>query len=141
MLHVALSTLLTVVFCVLFLSSPTTLDAVVFAHLAVIWKAPLPNNKLFNYLQGYDNLCMFCGRILQRYFPQAQQEGKKYGRFEQQDVQSDTSSETLGQLVGARGKNRQRKVEANFFSLPPLTAPGSPSMNLTGCLLIAYCKR
>ncbi|KAJ7380240.1 metaxin 1 [Desmophyllum pertusum] len=54
--------------------SPTTLDAVVFAHLAVIWKAPLPNNKLFNYLQGYDNLCMFCGRILQRYFPQAQQE-------------------------------------------------------------------
>ena len=48
-------------------SSPTTLDAVVFAHLAVIWKAPLPNNKLHNYLQGYDNLTMFCGRILQRY--------------------------------------------------------------------------
>lgn len=47
----------------------------VFAHLAVIWKAPLPNNKLYNYLQGYDNLCMFCGRILQRYFP-AEMEGK-----------------------------------------------------------------
>lgn len=41
----------------------------VFAHLAVIWKAPLPNKKLYNYLQGYDNLCTFCGRILQRYFP------------------------------------------------------------------------
>ena len=40
-----------------------------FAHLAVICKAPLPNNKLHNYLQGYDNLCMFCGRVLQRYFP------------------------------------------------------------------------
>ena len=52
-----------------FLCSPTTLDAVVFAHLAVICKAPLPNNKLYNYLQGYDNLCMFCGRVLQRYFP------------------------------------------------------------------------
>ncbi|EDO27861.1 predicted protein, partial [Nematostella vectensis] len=50
--------------------SPTTLDAVVFAHLALIWRAPsLPNNKLANYLKGYDNLYNFCGRILQRYFP------------------------------------------------------------------------
>ena len=47
----------------------------VFAHLAVIWKARLPNNKLYNYLQGYDNLCSFCGRILQRYFP-PEDEGK-----------------------------------------------------------------
>ena len=46
-----------------------------FAHLAVIWKACLPNNKLYHYLQGYDNLCSFCGRILQRYFP-PEEEGK-----------------------------------------------------------------
>ncbi|XP_058957383.2 metaxin-1-like [Pocillopora verrucosa] len=65
--------------------SPTTLDAVVFAHLAVIWKAPLPNKKLYNYLQGYDNLCTFCGRILQRYFPgevneQQQPSSSPYGQ-------------------------------------------------------------
>ena len=58
-----------------YFSRPTTLDAVVFAHLAVLWKARLPNNKLYNYLQGYDDLCSFCGRILQRYFP-LEEEGK-----------------------------------------------------------------
>lgn len=63
-----------------YFSRPTTLDAVVFAHLAVIWKARLPNNKLNNYLQGYDNLCSFCGRVLQRYFP-LEEEGKPVKTF------------------------------------------------------------
>lgn len=63
-----------------YFSRPTTLDAVVFAHLAVIWKARLPNNKLNNYLQGYDNLCSFCGRVLQRYFP-PEEEGKPVQTF------------------------------------------------------------
>ncbi|XP_048583753.1 metaxin-1 [Nematostella vectensis] len=59
--------------------SPTTLDAVVFAHLALIWRAPsLPNNKLANYLKGYDNLYNFCGRILQRYFPPDPEDPQQY---------------------------------------------------------------
>lgn len=56
----------------LFLSyrSPTTLDAVAFAHIAIVWRAPpLPNNKLKLHLNGFENLIAFCSRILQRYFP------------------------------------------------------------------------
>ncbi|XP_031572034.1 metaxin-1-like [Actinia tenebrosa] len=50
--------------------SPTTLDAVVFAHIAIVWRAPpLPNNKLKLHLSGFENLIAFCSRILQRYFP------------------------------------------------------------------------
>ncbi|XP_068740405.1 metaxin-1-like isoform X1 [Montipora capricornis] len=59
---------------------PTYLDAVVFANLAVICKAPLPNNKLHNYLQGYENLSMFFGRVLQRYFPPETEEQQQQGQ-------------------------------------------------------------
>ncbi|KAK3732776.1 hypothetical protein QZH41_018731, partial [Actinostola sp. cb2023] len=50
--------------------SPTTLDAVAFAHLALVWRTPaLPNNRLKNHLMGFENLISFCSRVLQRYFP------------------------------------------------------------------------
>jgi len=49
--------------------SPTSLDAVVFAHLAPLLKAPLPSAALQNHLKACTNLSRFVGRILQRYFP------------------------------------------------------------------------
>ncbi|XP_073243464.1 metaxin-1-like isoform X2 [Porites lutea] len=91
--------------------SPTTLDAVVFAHLAVIWKAPLTNNKLHNYLQGYDNLTMFCGRILQRYLqPEIEDQ-------EQQRSQSSPSS----QADSADGSERRNTLLAIGFAFISMT--------------------
>ena len=48
---------------------PSSLDAVVFAHLAPLLKAPLPSAALQNHLKACTNLSRFVGRILQRYFP------------------------------------------------------------------------
>lgn len=50
-------------------SSPSSLDAVVFAHLAPLLKAPLPSAALQNHLKACPNLTRFVSRILQRYFP------------------------------------------------------------------------
>lgn len=49
--------------------APSSLDAVVFAHLAPLLKAPLPSAALQNHLKACTNLTRFVGRILQRYFP------------------------------------------------------------------------
>lgn len=49
--------------------SPSSLDAVVFAHIAPLLKAPLPSAALQNHLKACTNLTRFVGRILQRYFP------------------------------------------------------------------------
>ena len=49
--------------------SPSSLDAVVFAHLAPLLKAPLPSAALQNHLKACTNLTRFVGRVLQRFFP------------------------------------------------------------------------
>ena len=48
--------------------TPCSLDAVVFAHLAPLLKAPLPSAALQNNLKACTNLNRFVSRILQRYF-------------------------------------------------------------------------
>ncbi|XP_072051216.1 metaxin-1-like [Amphiura filiformis] len=50
-------------------NAPTSLDAVVFSHIAPLLKAPLPSAQLQHHLKCCDNLCRFCSRIVQRYFP------------------------------------------------------------------------
>ena len=50
--------------------TPCSLDAIVFAHLAPLLKAPLPSAALQNHLKACTNLNRFVSRILQRYFPQ-----------------------------------------------------------------------
>lgn len=54
--------------------TPTSLDACVFAHLAPLLKAPLPNPRLQNHLKACTNLTRFISRILTKYFPRAAQE-------------------------------------------------------------------
>ncbi|XP_077514298.1 metaxin-1 isoform X2 [Amblyomma americanum] len=49
--------------------SPTSLDAIVFAHLAPLLCAPFPSCALQNHLKACDNLASFVTRIMQRYFP------------------------------------------------------------------------
>lgn len=48
---------------------PTSLDAIVFGHLAPLLKAPFPSSALQHHLKACDNLSAFVGRILQQYFP------------------------------------------------------------------------
>ncbi|KAJ3598349.1 hypothetical protein NHX12_001859 [Muraenolepis orangiensis] len=49
--------------------SPSSLDAVVFGHLAPLLRAKLPNGKLQQQLKSLDNLTHFCSNILLLYFP------------------------------------------------------------------------
>ncbi|XP_072139056.1 metaxin-1b isoform X1 [Mobula birostris] len=49
--------------------SPSSLDAIVFGHLAPLLKAKLPNGKLQQHLRSLDNLCSLCTSILGLYFP------------------------------------------------------------------------
>ena len=49
--------------------SPSSVDAVMYAYLAPLMKAPFPNNSLQNYLKNCNNLVKFVVRISQNYFP------------------------------------------------------------------------
>lgn len=49
-------------------SHPSSLDAIVYSHLAPLLKAPFPNPALQNHLKGCTNLVTFVSRISQRYF-------------------------------------------------------------------------
>lgn len=49
--------------------SPCSVDAVLYAYLAPLLKAPLPNNSLQNYLKNCKNLVQFVVRISNNYFP------------------------------------------------------------------------
>eukprot|EP00160_Parvularia_atlantis_P016775 Unigene5489_Nuclearia_a/m.16801 Unigene5489_Nuclearia_a/g.16801 ORF Unigene5489_Nuclearia_a/g.16801 Unigene5489_Nuclearia_a/m.16801 type:complete len:165 (-) Unigene5489_Nuclearia_a:42-536(-) len=48
--------------------SPTTLDAIVFGHLAVQYYFPLPNHKLKTTMSAFPNLIEFLNRVQQTYF-------------------------------------------------------------------------
>jgi len=50
-------------------SSPSSLDAYVFAHLAPLLKIKLPNGKLQQHLNSLSNLQKYCSNILELYFP------------------------------------------------------------------------
>lgn len=54
----------------MFGSHPTSLDAVVFAYLAPLLKAPFKNPVLQNHLKSCTNLQKYVSRICQRYFSQ-----------------------------------------------------------------------
>nr|CAD7426228.1 unnamed protein product [Timema monikensis] len=49
--------------------SPTSLDALVFAHLAPLLKAPLPSAALQKHLNKCGNLVKFVERVIKEYFP------------------------------------------------------------------------
>jgi len=69
--------------------TPCSLDAVVFAHLAPLFKAPLPSSALQNHLKACTNLTRFISRILQRYFAKDMQEADQK---ERQSIKPDNSN-------------------------------------------------
>ncbi|XP_059499053.1 metaxin-1-like isoform X2 [Stegostoma tigrinum] len=87
--------------------SPSSLDAIVFGHLAPILKAKLPNSKLQQHLRSLDNLCALCTSILGLYFPNdssdADRSSKKVPRNNSSDSDEDPHkrrSQVLSVLVG-----------------------------------------
>lgn len=76
----------------LFGKSPSSADAVLYAHLAPLLKAPLPSASLQNHLKGCTNLVAFVGRVTQNYFAQISME---YERKQKQfQTTSSESAET-----------------------------------------------
>jgi len=53
----------------MFGKSPSSVDAVMYAYLAPLLKAPMPSNTLQNYLKNCNNLVKFVVRVSQNYFP------------------------------------------------------------------------
>ncbi|CAA9994671.1 unnamed protein product, partial [Nesidiocoris tenuis] len=54
----------------MFGSHPTQIDAMLYAYLAPLLKAPLCSTSLQNHLKACTNLNKFVSRISQRYFSQ-----------------------------------------------------------------------
>ena len=53
----------------MFGKSPSSVDAVMYAYLGPLLKAPMPSNTLQNYLKNCNNLVKFVVRVSQNYFP------------------------------------------------------------------------
>ncbi|XP_077989204.1 metaxin-1-like [Glandiceps talaboti] len=61
--------------------TPTSVDAYIFGYIAPLYKIPFPNSRLQVHLKGCQNLCSFCNRILQIYFPPDPEDNYKINLF------------------------------------------------------------
>lgn len=78
----------------LFGDKPTSLDAIVFGHIAPLLKVVSPNATLSNHLKGCTNLCQMIDRILDTYFPLTQEEVEADRRkHHEEEVRSSETSE------------------------------------------------
>ena len=77
--------------------SPSSLDALVYGHLAPLLKAPLPNPTLQNHLKACVNLVSFVVRITQNYFAETALEYEK--------ILSDKQAEEAARAAAASEKN------------------------------------
>jgi len=84
----------------IFGKSPSSVDAVMYAYLGPLLKAPMPSNRLQNYLKNCNNLMKFVVRVGQNYFPrvvkawneakQAQPKQKEENKTRSRDSESET---------------------------------------------------
>nr|CAD7410231.1 unnamed protein product [Timema cristinae] len=80
--------------------SPTSLDAVVFAHLAPLLKAPLPSVALQKHLNKCGNLVKFVERVIKEYFPgDIKVEGLKIPRGEMDPFPNRRRHQVVGVMV------------------------------------------
>jgi len=77
----------------MFGKSPSSVDAVMYAYLGPLLKAPMPSNTLQNYLKNCNNLVKFVVRVSQNYFPKV----VKAWDESQQNQNSTKASEDAGQ--------------------------------------------
>uniref|UniRef100_A0A1B6E1Z4 GST C-terminal domain-containing protein n=1 Tax=Clastoptera arizonana TaxID=38151 RepID=A0A1B6E1Z4_9HEMI len=77
----------------LFGPHPTSLDAILYAYLAPLLKAPFPNSILQNHLRSYSNLYKYVIRISQRYFPNESLEYEKKMKENTKDSTKSSNNE------------------------------------------------
>lgn len=65
----------------------TSLDAIMFGHLAPLLKAPLTNSALQTHLKACRNLVSFCHRISTEYFPLSAEEHEELRQRAEQERQ------------------------------------------------------
>jgi len=83
--------------------SPSSLDALVYGHLAPLLKAPLPNPTLQNHLKACVNLVSFVVRITQNYFAETALEYEK--------VLSDKQAEEAARAAAAASEKGEEDGE------------------------------
>jgi len=98
--------------------SPSSVDAVMYAYLAPLLKAPYPNNALQNYLNNCDNLVKFVVRISQNYFPQvvtAYEEKQRQSSKQEREKQKTKEAEGTEEVEVWPNQTRN-KVLAGLFA-------------------------
>jgi metaxin len=80
-------------------TSPSSLDALIFAYMAPILKAPLPNQTLKNKLSTYAELVDYVDCLSNRFFPRFANETTKSERMDGQDVPEENVSKRANMLA------------------------------------------
>ena len=83
--------------------SPSSLDALVYGHLAPLLKAPQPNPTLQNHLKACVNLVSFVVRITQNYFAETALEYEK--------ILSDKQAEEAARAAAAASEKGEAGAE------------------------------
>jgi len=84
--------------------SPSSLDALVYGHLAPLLKAPLPNPTLQNHLKACVNLVSFVVRITQNYFAETALEYEKILSDKQAEEAARAAAAAAASEKGEAGK-------------------------------------
>lgn len=91
--------------------SPSGLDAVMYAYLAPLLKAPFPSNSLQNYLKNCANLSKFVVRVSQNYFPKivkAYEENSRTSQTESTTKNDESENDSTNQEGGESWPNEKR---------------------------------
>uniref|UniRef100_UPI0035902671 metaxin-3-like n=1 Tax=Myxine glutinosa TaxID=7769 RepID=UPI0035902671 len=104
---------------------PSTLDAVVFAHLAPLLRAPLLGRTLQLHLKALPNLCQHCSRMLNYCFPAQSAEGGSRPEREQMDA----NLQKLTELVN-KESNLIEKMDGNLRANPKSSGQGKSSQQV-----------
>uniref|UniRef100_A0A8C4X289 Metaxin 3 n=1 Tax=Eptatretus burgeri TaxID=7764 RepID=A0A8C4X289_EPTBU len=104
---------------------PSTLDAVVFAHLAPLLRAPLLGRTLQLHLKALPNLCRHCSRMLDCCFPTLSAEGGSRPEREQMDA----NLQKLTELVN-KESNLIEKMDGNLRANSKSSGQGKSSQQV-----------
>ena len=122
----------------MFGKSPSSVDAVMYAYLGPLLKAPMPSTTLQNYLKNCNNLVKFVVRVGQNYFPKVvkawddsklNQSSKKTSEDGQQENQGGTVEEwpnkRRNQIVAGNVDHIGRQTSILIFIKPGCVASGA----------------
>ena len=121
----------------MFGKSPSSVDAVMYAYLGPLLKAPMPSNTLQNYLKNCNNLVKFVVRVSQNYFPKVV---KAWDESQQNEsskkAPEEGRTENHGGTVDEWPNKRRDQIVAGVIHLSDAPQPGVHKMILSilGCV-------